>query len=57
MALANFINICSILGGPFSGAQGLGVLGSSCELVFANMSEFWILTLTFEHTAAMSKWR
>ena len=21
------------------------------------MSEFWILTLTFEHTAAMSKWR
>ena len=41
--MTNFITFFSILGGPFSGAQGLGVLGSSCELVFfANMSEFWI---------------
>ena len=32
--MTNFINFFSILGGPFSGAQGLGVLGSSCELVF-----------------------
>ena len=34
MALTNFINCFSILGGPFSGAQGLRVLGSSCEVVF-----------------------
>ena len=34
MALTNFINYFSILGGSFSGAQGLRVLGSSCELVF-----------------------
>ena len=57
MALTNFINFFSILGGSFSGAQGLRVLGSSCELDFANMSGFWVLTLTFGHTAAMSKWR
>ena len=34
MALTNFTNFFSILGGSFSGAQGLRVLGSSCELVF-----------------------
>ena len=41
MALTNFINCFSILGGPFSGAQGLRVLGSSCEVVFCQYIRIW----------------
>ena len=41
MALTNFINCFSILGSPFSGAQGLRVLGSSCEVVFCQYIRIW----------------
>ena len=41
MALTNFINCFLILGGPFSGAQGLRVLESSCEIVFCQEDRIW----------------
>ena len=41
MALTNFVFCFSILGGPFSGAQGLRVLSSSCEVVFCQYIRIW----------------
>ena len=41
MVLTNFTNCFSILGGPFSGAQGLRVFGSSCELIFCQYIRIW----------------
>ena len=41
MALTNFTNCFSILGGPFSGAHDLRVLGSSCELLFCQYIRIW----------------